>query len=533
MKKILITFLSILMFAGCSSIKQPNTVVQPLDYSDEDIKSIEIQKIKDLQKNECTLALFRSYFLDNQELKDECANIVKEYLDKSIQDKNYYEAFRLYKSLEAVNYHDEKLFTKIKNLISNDVPGFTVDKSKLPKTINDCINASVTIWVDKGVKVENGKGMQDVVLGSGFFIDKRGYIITNHHVIESMVNPKYEGYCRIYVKLLSDTENKIPAKVIGYDSVLDLALLKVEIEPNFVFELGSSNDLSVGDKISAIGAPVGLEGTLTSGIVSAKDRKLTTLTSVFQIDAAVNSGNSGGPLIDENKRVQAIVFAGLLQFQGLNFAIPVEYLKQILPLLYKGNQVEHNWLGCYGHTYKENKKEDGIELYYVMPDSSAQFSKLTEDCIIKEIDGVKINSLDKLHLFLMSYENKTILKCKYLDPEGNLQNTIIYLDKRPKYPVKEFFDSDFMADSFLPLFGMKLQNASTINRNSYTISKIIKGSNADELNLSVLDPIEIQKIQFDYQNGYFISQVYVKRKSKGFLDCSMVIGCSLDSFNYF
>ena len=97
--------------------------------------------------------------------------------------------------------------------------------------------------------------------------------------------------------------------------------------------MGSSSDLEIGDKISAIGTPVGLEGTLTSGIISSFDRKLLALGNVFQIDAAVNSGNSGGPLIDKNLKVQAIVFAGMLQLQGLNFAIPVEYLKQELGIL--------------------------------------------------------------------------------------------------------------------------------------------------------------------------------------------------------
>ena len=192
------------------------------------------------------------------------------------------------------------------------------------------MHAAVTIWVDRGVTVKNGAGYADIIIGSGFFIDERGYIVTNHHVIDSMVNPKYEGYVRLYIKLLDDNLTKIPAKVVGYDSLLDLALLKVEITPEYVLDLGSSDDLEIGDKISAIGTPVGLEGTLTSGIISSFDRKLLSLGNVFQIDAAVNSGNSGGPLIDKNLKVQAIVFAGMLQLQGLNFAIPVEYLKQEL-----------------------------------------------------------------------------------------------------------------------------------------------------------------------------------------------------------
>ena len=180
------------------------------------------------------------------------------------------------------------------------------------------MEACVTIWVDRGIKVQNGAGYADIIIGSGFFIDERGYIITNHHVIDSMVNPKYEGYSRLYIKLYDDPDTKIPAKVIGYDQVLDLALLKTEITPKYVMKLGSSKNLQIGDKVSAIGTPLGLEGTFTSGIISSFDRKLLSLGNVIQIDAAVNSGNSGGPLIDSSLNVSAVVFAGMMQSQGLN-----------------------------------------------------------------------------------------------------------------------------------------------------------------------------------------------------------------------
>ena len=535
MKKINVLFLIalFLVISGCKSIKQPSVVAKPIDYSDAEISSIEKNKITGLQKDNPLYALYRSYFIDDSELKEECKKIVIQKTQEAIEQKKYFEAQKYYKSLQTFGYKNAQFEKTINDYINKDVPGFSTDKTKLPKTIQNCINASVTVWVDKGMKVENGSGKMDVVIGSGFFIDKRGYIITNYHVIEASVNPKYEGYCRVYIKLLSDTETKIPAKVVGYDSILDLALLKVEIEPEFIFSLGSSDDLNIGDKISVIGAPIGLEGTVTSGIVSAVDRNVTTILSAFQIDAAVNSGNSGGPLIDENFRVQAIVFAGMIQFQGLNFAIPVEYLKQILPSLYNGDKVEHSWIGAYGHTYKEKNKAGGVELYYVMPGSVAQFSKLRKDCIIKEIDGKKTDTLKNLHLLLMNYEVSSILPCKYLSADGEIKSTVIYLEKRPKYPVKNFFESDFIADSFIPIFGMKLQNSSTAFKNSYTIADVIKGSIADKMSLSEMDPVTVQKVQFDYKQEGFFAQLYVKRKQKGYIDCSMVIAAPLDGFNYF
>jgi S1-C subfamily serine protease len=166
--------------------------------------------------------------------------------------------------------------------------------------------------------------------GSGIIIGKNEemlLIATNYHVIESEVDPEYEGYSRLYIKTSEDSETKIPAKVVGYDSVMDLALLKTEITPKYVFQLGSSENLEIGDQIYAIGSPLGLEKTITSGIISTTDRKITTMGTVMQIDASVNAGNSGGPAVSKEGLVQGVVFAGIEGSQGLNFAIPVEYLK--------------------------------------------------------------------------------------------------------------------------------------------------------------------------------------------------------------
>ena len=320
-------------FSGCKSIKQPQSIAQPLDYTDQDVIDNEIKTIRELQEKESTRALFRACLLDDEEIINECVDIVLNQVQKAQEENDFACAIRLYKSLFSVEQafpqkikseflHDNQ-YEKCVEELYKDVPGLTVDKEKLPSSISDCINATVTVWVDQGYKVENGNGYADIVIGSGFFIDRRGYIVTNHHVIAEVVNPKRKTNCKVYIKLPADMEKKIPAKVVGWDSVLDLALLKVEYEPDFVLALGSSSDLEVGDNISAIGTPIGLEGTITSGIISSTSRTLMTIGKVFQIDAAVNSGNSGGPLIDSNKTVQAIVFAGMLQFQGLNFAIPV------------------------------------------------------------------------------------------------------------------------------------------------------------------------------------------------------------------
>ena len=104
--------------------------------------------------------------------------------------------------------------------------------------------------------------------------------------------------------------------------MFDLALVKTELTPRMVFQLGTSDQLKVGNRIYAIGSPAGLEQTLTSGIVSAQKRRLLSLGDVLQIDAPINHGNSGGPIVDEAGRVQAVVFAGIESYEGSTSRFP-------------------------------------------------------------------------------------------------------------------------------------------------------------------------------------------------------------------
>lgn len=527
-------------FASCKTFNQPNSVVEKLDYTNVDVVEGEIRNIREIGKIDPIKALMRAIKLENDEIIQEYLQLNIDNFNKAIEEKDFYTAKKISQSIKAAsshwNFNNENLTEELLSYsyyMASDIPGFVKDEEKLPKTISDCIDATVTIWVDKGLKVENGAGVQDIIIGSGFFIDRRGYLITNYHVIQDLVDPTYEGYSRLYIKLTSDMESKIPALVVGYDSIIDLALLKVEIEPEFIFELGDSSDLNVGDKISVIGTPIGLEGTLTSGIISSTNRSLSALGNYFQIDAAVNSGNSGGPLIDENRKVQAIIFAGIMQYQGLNFAIPVEYLKQELEYLYKGGEFCHNWIAAYGKTKKHKDIEKGIEVFYVMPGGSADFADIHEGCIITKINDREITSLESFQFELMKYQRGSLINCHYVSSAGEEKIALIYLEKRPHSPLVEIYNSDFISDSFYPIFGMKMARSSTTYRNSYTITHIIPGSIADENGFSVGDPIVVRDVKFDNEYKYLVSQIYVKRKKRGFLDIVMGIGSPFDVPNYF
>ena len=533
----LIVLLCSVFLISCRTVKQPSSVAEHLNYSDEDIVKNEIERIDGFLENEPVRALWRASLLGKEEVLERCFNKVQDLLEKSLEEKNYLDSKKYYKSLHAVKTEwklEGYSYSQIEKLAAADVPGLSSSSNKkAPSKISECMHAAVTIWVDRGVTVKNGAGYADVIIGSGFFIDERGYIVTNHHVIDSMVNPKYEGYVRLYIKLLDDNLTKIPAKVVGYDSLLDLALLKVEITPEYVLDLGSSDDLEIGDKISAIGTPVGLEGTLTSGIISSFDRKLLSIGNVFQIDAAVNSGNSGGPLIDQNLKVQAIVFAGMLQLQGLNFAIPVEYLKQELGVLYGRGEIIHTWTGCFGNTKREGGKKIGLEVHYVLPGGSGFMAGLVPGDIITSLDGKPITSNDDFNFLLMGYEYETILECGYTDTNGHAKTCLLYLDKRPENPSLTIFDSDLLMNSFVPLFGMKLIPSSTTNRNSYTIEKIIPGSAADDMSFSENDTVTVLSVNVDQNLKGIITALSTKRKKKAFLDVTINLGTSFDGPYYF
>ena len=533
-QRALLVLVGAALLVSCNTLKQPENIPEPIDYSDELMVKNEIDRINSYIEKEPIRALWRAVLLGQEDILSKCVNNVTELLDKAFEEKNHLLVKKYYTSLKAIDKAPKKYSdAEVNSVLSEDIPGLSKENNKAPKTIEDCIDATCTIWVDRGIKVENGAGYADIIIGSGFFIDDRGYLVTNYHVIDSMVDPKYEGFSRLYIKLPSDMDTKIKAKVVGYDKLLDLALLKVEIEPEFVFNLGSSEGLRVGDKISAIGTPIGLEGTLTSGIISYTDRKLLNLGSVFQIDAAVNSGNSGGPLIDQNMNVQAIVFAGMLEFQGLNFAIPVEYLIQELGAMYTQGEVIHPWIGSYGRTKKHGTKKIGLEVQYVMPGGSAAMSGLKAGDVIVEIDGNNISSLDDFQFVMLAYEPETLLKCKYIDNDDNIQECYIYLDKRPKAPAVEIYNTDYVTHSFIPLFGMELVASSTLNKKSFTISNVLPGSAADELSFSSNDVIEIRDVSFDDEMEAVYVQVYTKRRKKGYLDIVIGLGSPYDSPNYF
>lgn len=532
-------FCCLFCFISCkSSSEQTPQINQNIDYTKEDVRNNEVKRIKEILMLKPIEALWRSVLLEDKELLDSVSKYVRDYCITLLEQKEYRQLYFTHRSLCSAGFeklaNEVILSSELNKLFFSHIPGNNVKKNKgSGKDISTFVSGTVTIWVDLGIKVQHGMGYADRVIGSGFFIDDRGYLITNYHVISNVVDPKYEGYGKVYIKLSGEPDNRIPAKVIGWDPVHDLALLKAEIDPPYVFSLGSSTDIKIGDKIYAIGSPLGLESTLTSGVVSSTNRKLFSTGSVLQIDAAINSGNSGGPCIDLNGNVQAVVFAGILQYQGLNFAVPIEYLKQELPILYYGGLIQIPWIGAYGKTLKSGSKDLGVEILYFSPGSPMHRAGMKKGDIITKIDGKNISSIEDIQDVLRKHFPDTIVKCEYINEKKEKKNCLLYLTARPKSPGYHFYQSDTIQNSFIPLFGISMVPASSSNSRTYLITDVINGSIADESGFSENDPITVGKIHFDDNKTMMLCEISVKRRKRGYLDMTMGMSCSLDSPYYF
>ncbi|MGD1897554.1 MAG: HhoA/HhoB/HtrA family serine endopeptidase [Phormidesmis sp.] len=237
--------------------------------------------------------------------------------------------------------------------------------------------------------------------GSGFILSADGKLLTNAHVIE--------GADTVSVTLKDG--RTFTGEVRGTDPVTDVAVIKIEATDLPVAPLGNTNDLSPGQWAIAIGNPLGLDNTVTAGIISALDRTSTQVgiadkrVQFIQTDAAINPGNSGGPLLNANGEVIGMNTAIRANAQGLGFAIPIETAKRISDQLFETGEVQHPYLGIQmvnldeemrdrinsdGEANVTIKEERGVVIVRVMPGTPAETAGLKRGDVIKEINGETI-----------------------------------------------------------------------------------------------------------------------------------------------
>lgn len=256
-----------------------------------------------------------------------------------------------------------------------------------------------------------GQTSSQAVSGSGFIITSDGYILTNYHVISYAVQYEYD------VTVMTYDGTSYTAKIVGVDSANDIAVLKIDATGLTPVEFGDSDNMSVGDTVYAVGNPLGeLQFSMTTGHISALDRTITTDESnvpinMFQIDAAVNSGNSGGPVYNSAGQVIGIVTAKYSDtgVEGLGFAIPVNDAVNIANELKENGVVTNKvQLGITGQTIPAQVAQyynmaEGVCVLTVAEGSCAEKAGLQINDIITSIGGKTIKTYDALRAALRGY----------------------------------------------------------------------------------------------------------------------------------
>ncbi len=267
---------------------------------------------------------------------------------------------------------------------------------------------------------------QSSALGSGFIIDEEGIVVTNNHVIE--------GAEDIVVQV--NGEKKFKAKVIGADPLSDIAVLKIESKEKFLpVRFGDSDKARIGDWVIAIGNPFGLGGTVTSGIISARNRSigLSRYEDYIQTDASINSGNSGGPLFDMNGDVIGINTAilGRSGNVGIGFSIPSNSAKIVIDQLIKFGETKRGWLGVriqdVTKEIAEVEKLDeprGALVASVAPNSPSEKAGVKSGDIILEFNGEKIEQMKELPMIVARTEVGKKVKVKIWRNKKEITKTI-------------------------------------------------------------------------------------------------------------
>ena len=306
-------------------------------------------------------------------------------------------------------------------------------------------------------------------LGSGVIIDSDGHILTNAHVVDKA--------SKIFIAL-SDNQPELEAELIGKDNRIDLAILKITQKGNYPFlSPGHSDDLLLGETIIAIGNPLGLGHSITTGIISSLKRRIQVdrvHSSVFiQTDALINPGNSGGPLININGELIGINTAIARQAQGIGFSIPIDTAKRVMGDLIKYGRVRRGFLGLdvgpVSPAFVRSSGESGVLVEEVEDGSPAEKSGLLAADVILSIDGVVVTSPEEFNSLLQTYAPGSSLDLTVLRGMKKLQKNVELT------PLPD----GYLLSYTRRIFGFELQEKKV----GLVLSKVISGSAAEQVGL--------------------------------------------------
>jgi serine protease Do len=304
---------------------------------------------------------------------------------------------------------------------------------------------------------------ENTSLGSGVIIDgKRGFILTNAHVIERAEK----------IKVVLNDEREFEAKIVGADPDSDLAVLQIDArQPLPSVEMGSSDDLMIGETVIAIGNPFGFSHTVTTGVISAIDRSIRTEDRVYldfiQIDASINPGNSGGPLLNIDGDLIGINTAIYAKAQGIGFAIPINKAKKIIADLIQYGEVVQTWIGIIVQDLDKNlvsylnvPDKRGVMVKAVEPQSPASKAGIKEGDILLSIDKKKIASVQDYWSVKKTYAAGDSFDAR-IWRNGEIKNVAL---KTRVFPMQLAEDLAFR------LIGIRVEDLTTKNRKRYQTS---------------------------------------------------------------
>lgn len=279
--------------------------------------------------------------------------------------------------------------------------------------------------------------------GSGIIISEDGYILTNNHIVNSSSTSYYYelGKANKVTVTLYNDSTKYDATIVGTDSQTDLAVIKIEKNGLKAAELGDSDAVQVGEFAMAIGNPLGLTDSVTAGIVSAVNREVSDQDGnsyvAIQTDASINSGNSGGALVNSKGQVIGVNTLKLsgTGVEGVGFAIPINSTKEIYEQLIQYNKVKRPYIGIVGSDLDEQTAEDnnlvvGIYIKTIEDFSAGEKAGLKIGDVIVEVDGTKVTKMDELNAIKNQKQIGDTLKLKVFR-EGKEKEITVTLQEQP------------------------------------------------------------------------------------------------------
>lgn len=279
--------------------------------------------------------------------------------------------------------------------------------------------------------------------GSGIIISEDGYILTNNHIVNSSSTSYYYelGKANKVTVTSYNDSTKYDATIVGTDSQTDLAVIKIEKNGLKAAELGDSDAVQVGEFAMAIGNPLGLTDSVTAGIVSAVNREVSDQDGnsyvAIQTDASINSGNSGGALVNSKGQVIGVNTLKLsgTGVEGVGFAIPINSTKEIYEQLIQYNKVKRPYIGIGGYDLDEQTAENnnlvvGIYIKTIEDFSAGEKAGLKIGDVIVEVDGTKVTKMDELNAIKNQKQIGDTLKLKVFR-EGKEKEITVTLQEQP------------------------------------------------------------------------------------------------------